>query len=60
MGGLAPGTTARAMGLVDSLLPGPGDRRGATGRELADRPGHGVLDALTTLGERARARFNEP
>jgi NAD(P)-dependent dehydrogenase (short-subunit alcohol dehydrogenase family) len=58
--GLAPGTTARLMGLVDSVLPGPGDRRKATGRELSDRPGHGVLDALTTLGERARARFNEP
>ncbi len=58
--GLAPGTTARVAGLVDSLLPGPGERRAARGRELADRPGHGVLDALTTLGERARARFNEP
>lgn len=58
--GLAPGTTARVVGLVDSVLPGPGDRRKTTGRELADRPGHGVLGALTTLGERARARFNEP
>ncbi len=58
--GLAPGTTARLMGVVDSLLPGPGDRRRQRGREVADRPGHGVLDTLTTLGERARARFNEP
>lgn len=58
--GLAPGTTARAMGVVDSLLPGPGGRERVLGVEAEQRAGSPLLRALTALGDRARPRTNEP
>ncbi len=57
--GLAPGTTARASGLVDSVLPGPGGRERARGVEVEGGRGR-LVRALTVLGDRARRRTNEP
>lgn len=63
--GLAPGATARVMGVVDSVLPGPGDSHGhARGRARGlDVEAGGVprlVRGLTVLGDRARRRTNEP
>ena len=58
--GLAPGTTARLVGLVDSVLPGPGDRRRARGVDVEGRGVARLVRPLTVLGDRARHRTNEP
>ncbi|MGW3071290.1 SDR family NAD(P)-dependent oxidoreductase [Kitasatospora sp. NPDC001132] len=58
--GLAPATTARLMGLVARLLPGPGadPAHGVVGSRAA---GSARLPAwVTVLGDRAGRRFNEP
>jgi short-subunit dehydrogenase len=57
--GIFPGTTARALGLVDRLLPSGGDggRRIAPGWVVAARIGSPMLHVLTTLGRRAAQRF---
>lgn len=57
--GLAPGTTARLAGVVDSMLPGPGERRRATGRDVEDTGVARLVRPLTVLGDRARGRTNQ-
>ena len=57
--GLAPGTTTRVMGLMGRLLPRAPARGGARtvdGAEARRRLGSGVVDRLTTLGDRAARR----
>src|SRR6478735_1852286 len=59
--GLAPGTTARAMGWAGRLLPGPpsrGGRHAVEGRDAAGTVG-AVVRRLTTLGDKAARRNNE-
>jgi NAD(P)-dependent dehydrogenase (short-subunit alcohol dehydrogenase family) len=58
--GLAPGTTARLAGVVDSLLPGPGGRSRARGGDVEDTGMARLVRPLTVLGDRARRRTNEP
>jgi NAD(P)-dependent dehydrogenase (short-subunit alcohol dehydrogenase family) len=58
--GLAPGTTARIVGLVDSVLPGPGGGRRAWGGDVEGRGFLRLVRPLTVLGDRARHRTNEP
>ena len=58
--GLAPGTTARVAGLVDSALPGPGERRRARGLDVEARGVARLVRPLTVLGDKARARTNQP
>jgi hypothetical protein len=59
--GVAPATTAAAMGVVARLLPsGPGGPtatvEGRAARRLLDSP---LVERLTTWGNRAAARNNE-
>lgn len=64
--GLAPATTTAALGIMARLLPAApadGSGRGAAGTVLGhdarERLSSRVVEALTTLGTRASARFNE-
>lgn len=61
--GLIPATTVRAMGLVVRMLPdapgSPTDSDTVQGRRAAQVLDSSVVRALTTLGRRAAARFNE-
>jgi NAD(P)-dependent dehydrogenase (short-subunit alcohol dehydrogenase family) len=59
--GLFPGTTVELLGLVNRLLPGPGQnkQRHMAGYEARDRLDSRLLDAATTLGQGAAERFNE-
>lgn len=65
--GLAPGLTVRVMGLAGRLLPHGPDRGPSTsdarphvtGAVARGRLGSRVVDALTTLGDRAARRTNE-
>lgn len=66
--GLAPGLTTRVLGLVARALPdGPGRgpgmsdaTPGVTGATARGRLGSRVVNALSTLGDRAARRNNEP
>lgn len=60
--GLAPATTTRVMGLVGRLLPdasGPATDGAVEGRQARRDLGSRVVNALTTLGDRAAGRNNE-
>ncbi|MFC5907972.1 short-chain dehydrogenase, partial [Streptacidiphilus monticola] len=60
--GLAPATTARLLAATARLLPGP-DAAGEpqrSGAEVSHRLRSALVDRLTTLGDRAAARFNQP
>ncbi|MFI6979003.1 SDR family NAD(P)-dependent oxidoreductase [Embleya sp. NPDC050154] len=60
--GLAPATMTRALSLTARLLPSPGSR--ANSREASGASEHAKgtpwTDRVSTLGERAARRWNEP
>ncbi|WP_055588146.1 SDR family NAD(P)-dependent oxidoreductase [Streptacidiphilus griseoplanus] len=60
--GIAPATTTRTLGLAARLLPGEGGDGGdrARGAEAARRLGSRLVGVLTTAGDRAARRHNEP
>ena len=58
--GLAPGSTARLLGVVDSMLPGAGEGERARGAQVDDTALARLVRPLTVLGDRARRRTNEP
>ena len=58
--GLFPGATADMLGLANRLLPRGGGQEAAAGREVHQRIGSTLLDALMTLTRSAARRFNEP
>jgi len=59
--GLFPGTTVELFGLVNRLLPGPGpdSDRAVPGYQARQRLDSRLIEAATTLGQRAAERFNE-
>jgi NAD(P)-dependent dehydrogenase (short-subunit alcohol dehydrogenase family) len=59
--GLFPGTTVELFGLVDRLLPGPDQRpaKRMPGHAARDSLDSRLVEAATTLGQRAAERFNE-
>jgi NAD(P)-dependent dehydrogenase (short-subunit alcohol dehydrogenase family) len=59
--GLAPGTTVRALGVVNRLLPAHHGAPGPTleGRQAARGTDSRALRLLTTLGSKAARRFNQ-
>lgn len=59
--GLFPGTTVELLGLVNRFLPRarPDQTASAPGHQIHDRLDSRLLDAATTLGQRAAERFNE-
>ncbi|MFJ6213383.1 SDR family NAD(P)-dependent oxidoreductase [Streptomyces sp. NPDC092296] len=60
--GLAPATTTRALGLAARLLPSAdgGTTRNVPGAAAARSLGSRLVGRLTTLGDRAARRHNEP
>jgi short-subunit dehydrogenase len=60
--GLAPATSTRALAAVNRLLPRVGEApdRGIKGTDAARRLGSRALNVVTTLGDRAARRNNEP
>jgi hypothetical protein len=59
--GLFPGTTVELLGLVNRFLPRarPDQTASAPGHQIHARLDSRLLDAATTLGQRAAERFNE-
>jgi len=60
--GLAPATTVRALTVANRLLPQPGaaPEHNTTGTGAARSLGNRAVGLLTTLGDRAARRNNEP
>lgn len=60
--GLAPVTAGAALGLMSRLLPKAPAAGGGTsvlGHDARERLSSGIVETLTTLGNRASSRFNE-
>lgn len=60
--GLAPVTAGAALGLMSRLLPkapATGGGTGVLGHDARERLSSGIVEGLTTLGNRASSRYNE-
>jgi NAD(P)-dependent dehydrogenase (short-subunit alcohol dehydrogenase family) len=57
--GVAPGTTANLLGLVNRLLPLPQNGTKQTGHHVKQTNHSELRDSLTTLGQSAQERLNQ-